>query len=61
MVNQIFFVNGVWKVVFNGRVLSPDWADAGGADCALELLKRGKGEVTINGNIRWTTASTTKE
>ena len=54
MLNQVFFVKGAWKVAFNGLVLAPDWAEKGGAEAALYLLERGKGEVTASGNIRWT-------
>ena len=57
MMNQTFVVRvgmtEVWKVVFNDRVLSPDWRDKTGAETALDLLQRGKGEVTEAGNIRW--------
>jgi hypothetical protein len=53
MKNQVFFVRGVWKAAFNGAVLAPDWRDKGGAEACLELLERGKGEVTASGNIRW--------
>lgn len=51
--SETFNIHGIWRVIFQGKLVRATWTEKGPAEACLSLLKRGLGEITPTGSIKW--------
>lgn len=50
--NEVFNLRGAWRLIWNGVVPATTWADKGGAEAQLSLLRNGYSVLCTDGRIK---------